>query len=223
MPALALGALEEGEVAEVRLHLAACASCRAELAALKTVTGQLGLAVPQAAPPAGLRSQLMERVSARQPAPVGAPQPAWWNWLGNLLRRPMPVWTLGLAALALLLVLAANLVFPAGGRVALRTIALAGTAAAPDATGVLVISADGEYGSLVVDGLPDLDAARHYQLWLIRNGQRVSGGVFSVHEGYAVLEIESHQPLDWFDAFGITIEPAGGSPGPTGNKVLGST
>ena len=224
LPALALGALQENEAAEVRLHLAGCASCRAELAAFQGVTGRLGLAVPQVAPPAGLKSRLMERVGERQPAAAGARQPAWLERLANLLRRPIPAWSLaGGAALALVLVLGVSLLLPAGEQAPLRTIALAGTAAAPDATGVLVISADGEYGSLVVDGLPDLDAVRQYQLWLIRNGQRVSGGVFSVHEGYAVMEIVSPQPLDSYDAFGITIEPAGGSPGPTGEKVLGST
>jgi anti-sigma-K factor RskA len=31
----------------------------------------------------------------------------------------------------------------------------------------------------------------------------------------------SEQPLKAFSTFGITIEPAGGSPGPTGDKVLG--
>jgi anti-sigma-K factor RskA len=60
-------------------------------------------------------------------------------------------------------------------------------------------------------------------LWLIQDGQRTSGGVFSVSdEGYGSLWISSPEPLATYSAFGITIEPAGGSPGPTGDKVLGS-
>jgi anti-sigma-K factor RskA len=59
--------------------------------------------------------------------------------------------------------------------------------------------------------------------WLIENGQRTSGGVFSVsQEGYGSLRVSSPQPLSNYSAFGITVEPVGGSPGPTGNKVLGS-
>jgi anti-sigma-K factor RskA len=102
-------------------------------------------------------------------------------------------------------------------------IALASTENAPGATGILIISADGEYGSLVVQGLPDLSPGQQYQLWLIDNGRRSSGGVFSVHEGYAAMQVYAPRALDSYEAFGITIEPAGGSREPTGAKVLGST
>jgi anti-sigma-K factor RskA len=104
----------------------------------------------------------------------------------------------------------------------LRTINLTGTEAAPEATGLLVVSLDGEHGTLVVDGLAPLGQEQQYQLWLIQDGQRTSGGVFSVsEEGYGSLWISSPEPLSSYGAFGITIEPAGGSPGPTGDKVLG--
>ena len=67
-----------------------------------------------------------------------------------------------------------------------------------------------------------LDDAQQYQLWLIRDGERTSGGVFSVSQsGYTAMQVYSREPLASFDAFGITIEPYGGSPGPTGDKVLG--
>ena len=53
-------------------------------------------------------------------------------------------------------------------------------------------------------------------------GQRTSGGVFSVYdEGYGVLKIDAPEPLISYQNVGITIEPAGGSPGPTGERVLG--
>ncbi len=87
---------------------------------------------------------------------------------------------------------------------------------------MLVISRDGDHGTLVVDGLSALDPAQQYQLWLIRNGKRTSGGVFSVdQQGYGSLWVKSQAPLISYTSFGITIEPAGGSPGPTGKKVLG--
>jgi anti-sigma-K factor RskA len=106
----------------------------------------------------------------------------------------------------------------------MRIVTLEGTDAAPDATGTLVLSENGEYGTLVVDGLPHLDAAHQYQLWLIKDGQRTDGGVFSVsYTGYGALEVSSPDPLSSYPAFGVTIEPAGGSPGPTGDKVLGGS
>lgn len=93
-----------------------------------------------------------------------------------------------------------------------------------DPSGLLVVSRDGMEGALIVDRLPQLDAARQYQLWLVKDGQRTSGGVFSVDEiGYATLEVYSAQPLNSYTSFGITVEPAGGSPGPTGERVLAGT
>jgi len=54
------------------------------------------------------------------------------------------------------------------------------------------------------------------------NGKRTNGGVFSVdQDGYAVMEVYAPQPLSAYPQFGITVEPAGGSPAPTGEKVMG--
>ncbi len=112
----------------------------------------------------------------------------------------------------------------AGGETALRVINLAGTSNAPQATGVIIMSKNGEQGTLVVDRLPALDPKHQYQLWLNKPGERDSGGVFSVDDaGYASLWVWSRDPLAEYTSFGITVEPAGGSPGPTGQKVLGGS
>jgi anti-sigma-K factor RskA len=98
------------------------------------------------------------------------------------------------------------------------------TAAEPtsQATGFVLISADGEDGALVVDGLPPLGEDKQYQLWLIRDGQRTSGAVFSTDEkNYGGTRIRSPRSLLDYSSVGITIEPAGGSPQPTGPRVLG--
>jgi anti-sigma-K factor RskA len=98
------------------------------------------------------------------------------------------------------------------------------TDAAPDATGLIALSKDGEYGTLMVDHLPPLGKDQQYQLWLIKDGKRTSGGVFSVNwDGYGSLWVNSPERLADYTAFGITVEPTGGSPGPTGAKVLGGT
>jgi len=81
---------------------------------------------------------------------------------------------------------------------------------------------NGDYGSLVVDHLATLDNGQQYQVWLSRDGERISAGLFSVnYEGYASLELKAPLPLILYDTIGITIEPTGGSPSPTGVKVLG--
>jgi anti-sigma-K factor RskA len=103
-----------------------------------------------------------------------------------------------------------------------RLVQMIGEKSAAEASGVIMISGDGNFGTLIVDGLPVLDSSRQYQLWLIKNGNRTSGGVFSVLDNtYGVLVVNSPQSLSVYDGFGVTIEPAGGSPHPTGIKVLG--
>jgi len=75
---------------------------------------------------------------------------------------------------------------------------------------------------LMAQNLPDLDKDHQYQLWLIRDGQRTSGGVFSLSDANeGRLQVFAPGSLLFYDSFGVTIEPAGGSPDPTGEKVLG--
>ena len=156
-----------------------------------------------------------ERVSTQVPAP-----PFW--------ERILPAW--GLASLFLIVGLAAStlvlwqkvsqLEFAAvsGG---MRAVPLSATDSAPNATGFVLISADGDDGALVVDGLPPLGESQEYQLWLIRDGQRTSGAVFSTDEkSYGGTRIRAPRSLLDYSAVGITIEPAGGSSQPTGVQVL---
>ena len=230
LPAHTLDCLDEEDALLVAEHLAVCPVCRAELVSYQGVVDQLAMAVPCSEPPADLRRQLMEHVRPPHPRGISQPRPAWRQQLGRAL-RPLqhPAW--GLASLALILALIVSNVLlwqqvNRPGSVSngqrMRSLALAGTAAAPAASGIVVISTDGEYGTLVVDGLPTLDKTRQYQLWLIRDGKRTSGAVFSVgQDGYGSVPILAPEPLIRYSSFGVTIEPSGGSPGPTGDKVLG--
>jgi anti-sigma-K factor RskA len=73
-----------------------------------------------------------------------------------------------------------------------------------------------------VDGLPSLDEEHEYQLWLIRDGERTSGAIFSTDENsYGGTRIRAPLSLLEYSSVGITIEPAGGSQQPTGERVLG--
>ena len=91
-----------------------------------------------------------------------------------------------------------------------------------DVSGYLMVFNDEKYGTLVVEHAPPLEPGKQYQLWLTKDGKRTDGGVFSVGKnGYGVLYVWAKEPLDSFSEFGVTIEPEGGSPGPTGEKVLG--
>jgi anti-sigma-K factor RskA len=101
---------------------------------------------------------------------------------------------------------------------------LAATEAAAGAHGLVLFGDDGKQATLVVEDLPPLANDRQYQLWLILDGKRTSGGVFSVTpQGYGCMLILSALPLNSYQALGITVEPAGGSPGPTGQRVMGGS
>jgi anti-sigma-K factor RskA len=144
------------------------------------------------------------------------------------VERLLPVW----GAISLLLILALTIVNLAlwhrldrlesitspGG---MRAVALKPSGAAPNASGFVLIGADGRNGALVVDRLPPLDSARQYQLWLIRDGQKINGAIFSTDEaGYRGVRIEAPESLLNYSAVDITVEPAGGSPQPTGDLML---
>jgi len=229
IPAFALGCLDQIEQADIEEHLAICESCRQELQAYQKLAGQLPLALAQTTPPPAIKRKLMAEVSARHvsrkdPALTEKPL-SWWERLSTSLQRSAPAWAL--ASLVIVLLLASSNLYlwrqvsqlkPAE----MPVIALQNTAFAPHAAGTIVVSRDGAHGALVVDGLKPLGAGQQYQLWLIKDGLRTSGGVFSVDEGgYATFYVEAPKPLASYDSIGVTIEPAGGSPGPTGDKVLG--
>ena len=227
LPAYAIGSLDAEGADRVEEHLLSCWICRDESRAYQTVVDQLSLAAPAALPSPDLRDRLMQRVHiARLKEQERIPaQKTARPWLERLL----PAW--GLASLFLIIALAGSSLIlwqrvnrlefatsPGG----MRAIPLSPADTASSATGFVLISADGEDGALVVDGLPPLGESQQYQLWLIHDGRRTSGAIFSTDEkSYGGTRIRAPRPLTEYSAVGITIEPTGGSDQPTGSQVLG--
>lgn len=74
---------------------------------------------------------------------------------------------------------------------------------------------------LTAKQFPTLEPGKAYQLWLIRDGKRTSGGLFTVSaSGDGSLIFAPPAPLESFEGMGITPEPEGGSPGPTAPPVV---
>lgn len=229
LPAYVLGSLDSEEASRVHEHLLSCWICRNESNAFQAVAGQLSFSAPAAAPSPDLKERLMQRVHdtrPREPERARQQRPTRPFW-----ERLLPVW--GLASLCLILALAGSsfllwqrvnhlefLTTPAG----MRAVPLTATDDSSNATGFVLISADGDNGALVVDGLPPLGESQQYQLWLIRDGQRTSGAVFSTDEhSYGGTRIRAPGSLLEYSSVDITVEPAGGSPQPTGTQVLGGS
>jgi anti-sigma-K factor RskA len=224
LPAFALGSLEEGEARSVSEHLAGCSLCRRELSSFQEVASQLALAAPEAVPSGDLKQRLLERVQGVRQAPT---QPLH----RRLLQRLLPFGAiaglfliLALTAATILLWQRLNQMEVLTGPHGMRAIVLHSSELAPESSGFVIIGADGLNGVLVVDRMPPLAPGQEYQLWLERDGQSTSGGVFPVDEsGYRGVRIAAPLSLLEYTAVRVTIEPAGGSAAPTGEQILGGS
>lgn len=221
LPAYALKCLDPEEFDQVHQHVANCAVCMTEVAQFEQTLAALSHAVPLAEPSPTLKSELLLSLRPKRSF-------AWFNQLVNRWPRLVP--SLGLASLVFAIVFGITclILMQEPGRFndqdfyRVQLARFQGTAAMPEANGILLVSADDKQGILVVSALRPLDQTEQYQLWLIKDGQRTSGGVFSVNpNGEGQMTIDAQESLASYDAFGVTIEPYGGSHGPTGPKVLG--
>jgi len=227
VPAYALNSLDAKEAEMVGRHVASCAQCRAELAAFESVVDVLPLAAPEIEPSAALKERLMQQIQTTPRGETAGPQSAalslWQRFtaaLSDFLAGPR--WQPVAVLVVLVLLVGGFFVWRQINPPPSRQFILTPTEAAPGAQGVIEVVGNGRQATLTVTGLPELDPASQYQLWLIKDGQRISGGVFSVSaDGAQTIPIDAPQPVPDYAAFGITIEPAGGSPGPTGERVLG--
>ena len=229
LPGYALDCVEAEEARLIAEQLAKHPEWRQELRMYEAAADQLALAAPDALPPSDLKHRLMERI---QPAGTRFLKRKWseGNLFARLFKPAMPVWGVVGLALVFLLGVVNVLLWEKVDRLesqalprSLSAVLLMNTNAVPEARGFLVMDRIGSHNTLIVYGLPSLGPEKQYQLWLIRNGRPTKGPVFSVSEdGDHWLPLNSWDALKDYTDFGVTVEPAGGSPQPTGKPVLGS-
>lgn len=235
IPGYALGALDAEERMLVDVHLAQCPECRAELDLFRPVVASLAFAAEVREPSPELRDRVLAQVAASPIDFVAARE-------RKQRRRRLTTfrgWALAIAAVFVGLVVW-NVMLQVQVMqqrdhlqeqvevVALLALsdqvgfALQGTEVAPQAKGRLIPNPDGHGAALVVEGMPAPPAGRVYQLWLVRpDGHRDSGGLFTVEDGRSAIYVHPPTSFSNYTAVGVTDEPAGGSPEPTGTKVLG--
>jgi anti-sigma-K factor RskA len=100
-----------------------------------------------------------------------------------------------------------------------RQWALAGTPTAPTASGVLVEDPAGARPILLVHGLPQLSPRQAYQAWVITGGVPAGAGLLG-SDGRGGQLARLDRPLGSADTVAVTVEPATGSPSPTGPIVV---
>lgn len=91
--------------------------------------------------------------------------------------------------------------------------------APPDARGLLFVAPDHSHWVLALQNLPPTQAGEGYQLWFMGETAAVSGGTFTARPG-EVVKLSAESMPAGTQAILITLEPAAGSPLPSGPKVL---
>ncbi len=229
LPAYTLNALDTEEALEVSRHVEMCDKCYGELLAYRHLADRIALGAPGASAPPELKTRLMAHIHAAAARVRRTPVLLWGKRLPLVPRFTVVVWSVA-AVVAIIALTAINVVqweqanqaVTTSVEAGLKTIRLKGTELAPLAKGMLVISSDGKHGLLFVDGLPVLEARRVYQAWLGEAEAPFSAGLIDLQDrGYGWLEVSSDdRELVDYPSLRITIEPAGGSPNPTGKAVL---
>ncbi len=247
IPAFMLGALSADERARVEKHLAECSNLSELVVAYGRVVDLLPHAATPVEPRAELKYRVLAATMSQTPRHVAVPKKrgaiAWPSFFSGFLRSP------ALAVVAMLLIVALGvwnialqnqmaeqkafeqrvLTELSRQRDFLNVIAysddkpkrLQGTEAAARAAGRLYGAPNENTFALILNDLPPLSSNQVYQVWLIdAEGKRVSGGTFKVDDhGRGWLWGRAANVLNQYRAVGITIEPLGGSPQPTGVRV----
>lgn len=223
--ALALDAIDDAERALVEQHLAACEACRDELVGFTETAAALGGAVA-AAPPDRLRAAVLASVATtRQDPPTLAARRATVGRAPN--RRLVVALAAALVALAAMAVVIVRLLDEVDDLGRVEEIATAADAEtvvlAGDVPGTVRVTWSEEEAALLVvaDGLPAVPEGRTYQLWLIGPAGPSPSVTFRPDADGAV-EVVAEGPVGDAQVVGITEEPAGGSPAPTGDVLAGA-
>ena len=103
---------------------------------------------------------------------------------------------------------------------AARVLALRGTGHAPAVAGRATLAADEDRVQVAVNNLDAVAADQVYQLWVLTSGNPpTSLGTFAADGGSARLSVDLPPTDAAIDAVAISLEPAGGSPAPTGKII----
>jgi anti-sigma-K factor RskA len=229
LAAYAMGALDPEETSALEAHLRTCDSCPAELAQYQHISAGLLAALPPQAPRAAIKKNLQKHLQSQVKA-----------------NRPELKWSLNrmtiIAAFVLLLGLNIISVYEVyslkqeqtelDGQYSSQQSAIA--MLAYPSTQTFAFDQGGVSGSLLVDKkrnllsvfawhLPPAPAGKTYQVWLIDPQEDRTSGGFLIPENnqpFVMAVLKSPQPLMSFVGLGVTLEPAGGSPKPTGPRIL---
>jgi anti-sigma-K factor RskA len=239
LAACALDALPPDDTRAVETHLATCAECRAELAALRETAAGLATGVEAVEPPAALKSRIMRSIEAgtttAEPGRVPSLPP----------RRPWPLVAAALAAALAVVMAGVNVsltrrLATLGERLttlnerltaqeqvlallASPSAKVASLAGSVQASVRFVYDPARRQGALVASDLRDPGAEFVYQVWLVAGQTPESAGVFKPVAGRPII-VPVQADFSRYQAVAISIERGpGGAAQPSAAPILLAT
>ena len=243
IPAYAIGALDDDERAEFEAWLQGDPEAQMILADYRAVADHLVVLAPLRAAPAHLHADLRQRLTASR----GAEAARGPVEIAPIVRRRLSRRATGaLLAVAALVVIVLGILLvqimsreepdstPSAAELYDELARQSGSsqyAVVPGEVedtvwGDLIVSSDGEQAVLRISSLPQIGSDKAFQLWLVdTSGTRTSGGLFQGNPALdtVYIRVPIDRPIAAYQRFGVSLEPAGGSPypdQPTGPRVF---
>jgi anti-sigma-K factor RskA len=210
--AYALNALDEDDRAAFEEHLGDCEQCTVALAELRDTAAALAYVPETVAPPAALRSRILETARAERPNVVP-------------LHRTGARRTWGLGAVAAVAVAAA-------AALAIWNVSLHNSLDSERSANqkVVSVSLNGAQGKLAVAnsgravlftcGIAKAPAGKTYEAWVITSGTAARAGEFAGGQGCVAVPLARDVPSG--STVAVTVEPDGGSDQPTTTPIIQS-
>jgi len=245
----ALGALRGEENAAIESHAASCQECAQKLAQARGRIALLALAVDPVQPSPGVKESLMRQLNAsaeghetwqraEEPRRAGFFSGGWWTaiwapaalalalvtiflWVqNNRITNQLDILYGDLARMQAPVQQAQSLLDLFTARDTIH-VALQPSREARGTTASVIYNA--RLGKIFYnDTLSSAPPDKSYQLWLVpTDGDPISAGVLTPIPGTTGTQLLTKVPAGTnAKAFAVTVEPAGGSPQPTGPKLL---
>jgi anti-sigma-K factor RskA len=216
--AYALDALDSEDARRYEAHLARCERCQGELASLSESASALAYAADAPAPPADLRSRILEQARSERPNVVPL-RPRW-------VKPLVAVAAVAVCAAIALGIWAASLSNKLDRRDAAigKQERLAQLLSSPDlnvvstAHGALALAVTrGGDAALIWRDLEDPGAGQTYEAWVASGGKTEPAGLFS---GGKIVAVPLDAPVTKGATVMVTKEPAGGRSTPSSKPIL---
>lgn len=236
--AYAFDAIAPEEEAKVAAYIAAHPEAQALLDEYREIVGLLPYATAPSEPPPYLREGVLRTIRAeRSRRRFAIPLPSRIAFaIAACLVFSLLLWNIGLqlrvgdgmvAPIATAMTTATGSTSPISdilSRPDLLTYPMDAQPDAPNASGRVYLTDDPQLAAMAVWHMPQLPPDRTYQLWFGLDDQtRVSVATFRVDErGAAMIRLMLPPMSRPYIQCGITLEPVGGSPQPTGPRMLAS-